>query len=103
MSKITFITKSGQTHELEATTGSLMELATRHKVAGIDAECGGVCSCATCHIQVDEAYWGKLNPASQIETDLLEFYAEDIPFSRLACQIPVSQNIDGMVVKVVNP
>ncbi len=103
MPKITFITKKGATIELEGSSGSMMELATQHDVAGIEAECGGVCSCATCHIQVEEAYWSKLDPPSQIETDLLEFYAEDIPFSRLACQIPISEHIEGIVVKVVNP
>ena len=67
MAKITFITKDQETIVAEASTGSVMELAVEHNVNGIDADCGGVCSCATCHVHVAPTFMDKLEAAAEIE------------------------------------
>ena len=102
MASITFITKSGEEHVLEADSGTLMELAVKHNVKGIDADCGGVCSCATCHVHVDSVFMEKLEPASETEQDLLEFDDSVTEHSRLSCQINITPELDGLVVRVAN-
>lgn len=102
MAKITYITKSGETLEYEATSGSLMELAVKNKVPGIDGDCGGVCSCATCHVHVAPEFYEKLEAPSEIESDMLEFDDNVSEYSRLCCQIPVSDLVDGIKVEVAN-
>lgn len=86
----------------EATSGSLMELAVKNKVPGIDGDCGGVCSCATCHVHVAPAYYEKLGAPSEIEADMLEFDDNVNEYSRLCCQIPVTDAVDGITVAVAN-
>ena len=90
----------GQTHTLDATPGwRVMEVI---KEAGLPmrADCGGCCACATCHVYVDDAWLSKLKPASNEEKDLLgESYAEQ-PNSRLACQITVTKDLDGLAVTI---
>jgi 2Fe-2S ferredoxin len=100
MAKITFITSDNQTIELEGKSGSLMQLAVQNNVPGIDGDCGGVCSCATCHVHVDPDYWNKTGPASEIEQDMLEFEDNSSEYSRLSCQIQISDALDGIVLKV---
>jgi 2Fe-2S ferredoxin len=100
MAKITFITSDNQTIELEGQSGSLMQLAVQNNVPGIDGDCGGVCSCATCHVNVDPAYWEKTGTASEIEQDMLEFEDNSSEYSRLSCQIQISDTLDGIVLKV---
>ncbi|PKA99708.1 2Fe-2S ferredoxin [Flavobacteriaceae bacterium MAR_2009_75] len=102
MAKITYITKEGESMVFEATSGSLMELAVKNKVPGIDGDCGGVCSCATCHVHVAPAYYEKLEAPSEIEADMLEFDDNVNEYSRLCCQIPVSDAVDGITVSVAN-
>ncbi|WP_396633935.1 2Fe-2S iron-sulfur cluster-binding protein [Maribacter sp. R86514] len=102
MAKITYITKAGEEIQLEASTGSLMELAVKHKVTGIDGDCGGVCSCATCHVHVAPAIYQKLEAPTEIESDMLEFDDNVNEYSRLCCQIPISETIDGITVNVAN-
>ena len=102
MAKITFITKEEETIVVEANSGSLMELAVQNNVKGIDGDCGGVCSCATCHVHVAPAFMDKLEAASEIEEDMLEFDDAANEYSRLACQIKVSEAIDGIVLHVAN-
>jgi ferredoxin, 2Fe-2S len=101
MAKITFITKDNQSIVAEGTSGSVMELAKEYNVKGIDGDCGGVCSCATCHIYVDANDVSKTGPASEIEKDMLELDDDANEFSRLCCQIEVSDAIDGVVLHVV--
>ncbi|MBC6997045.1 2Fe-2S iron-sulfur cluster-binding protein [Cytophaga sp. FL35] len=102
MAKITYITKEGESLVFEASSGSLMELAVKNKVPGIDGDCGGVCSCATCHVHVAPAYYEKLEAPSEIEADMLEFDDNVNEYSRLCCQIPVSDAVDGITVEVAN-
>ncbi|MBL8589990.1 MAG: (2Fe-2S)-binding protein [Methylobacteriaceae bacterium] len=99
MPKITFIDHAGQARTVEAQVGAtVMETALRHAVPGIDAECGGACSCATCHVYVDEAWRAAVGPASAMEEDMLDFARDVRPNSRLSCQIKVSEALDGLTV-----
>lgn len=100
MSKITFITKDGASTTITATDGSLMEAAKNNNIKGIDGDCGGVCSCATCHIYIDDEFTHMTNQASDIERDTLEFDELTTPQSRLSCQVPITADLDGITVKV---
>jgi len=100
MAKITFITSDDETIVLDGISGSVMELAVEHNVKGIDGNCGGVCSCATCHVHVAPDDLSKTGPASEIETDMLELDDNTDEFSRLCCQIEISDALDGVVLKV---
>ncbi|MFS4447917.1 2Fe-2S iron-sulfur cluster-binding protein [Maribacter sp. 2307UL18-2] len=100
MAKITFITSDHQTIELEGDSGSVMELAVEHNVNGIDGDCGGVCSCATCHVHVRPEDMEKTGAASEIETDMLELDDNADAYSRLSCQIAISDAIDGVILTV---
>lgn len=102
MAKITFITQDDETTTVEGTTGSVMELAVEHSIAGIDGDCGGVCSCATCHVHVAPEYMEKAGKANDIENDMLEFDDNVNEYSRLSCQIQINDAIDGIVLKVAN-
>lgn len=102
MAKITFITKDQETIVAAADSGSVMELAVEHNVKGIDADCGGVCSCATCHVHVAEEFMAKLEEAGDIEKDMLEFADNANAFSRLSCQMKITEAMDGMVLNVAN-
>jgi ferredoxin, 2Fe-2S len=99
MPKITYIENGGKTHTVEADVGTtVMENAIRNGVPGIVAECGGACSCATCHVHVDEAWKEKVGPPSPMEEDMLDFAFDVRPTSRLSCQIKVTDELDGLVV-----
>lgn len=100
MAKITFITTDESSITLEATSGSVMELAVQNNVAGIDGDCGGVCSCATCHVHVDPAHLDKTGDASEIEKDMLELDDNANEYSRLCCQLEVSEQLDGVILRV---
>jgi 2Fe-2S ferredoxin len=102
MPKIHFILLDGSTREVEAKPGaSLMESAIRANVRGIDAECGGLCSCATCHVYVADGFIDRLTPPDDEETAMLDFVAaERQPGSRLSCQIPLTKALDGLTVRV---
>ena len=102
MAKITFVTRDNKTMTAEAKSGSIMELAVKNKVTGIDGNCGGVCSCATCHVHVNPEDWEKTGVPSELESDMLEFDENVSEFSRLSCQIQVSEDLDGIVLKVAN-
>lgn len=102
MAQITYVTKQGESMVYEATSGNLMELAVRHKVPGIDGDCGGVCSCATCHVHLAPSYYEKLGAPATIEADMLEFDDNVNEYSRLCCQIQVSDIVDGITVTVAN-
>lgn len=77
-----------------------MENAIKNSVPGIEAECGGACACATCHVYVDEAWTGKTGSAEAMEEDMLDFAFDLQPNSRLSCQIKVTDDLDGLVVRV---
>lgn len=101
MPKITFIDPVGAIHEVEGKPGqSVMEAATGNLIRGIVGECGGSCSCATCHVYVDEAWYGRLAPPDEMEAGMLEGAVEPGPLSRLSCQIPVTEALDGLLLRV---
>ena len=99
MAKVTFIDQDGTKREVEAKPGvSIMEAAVQNMIPGIDADCGGACACATCHVYVDAAWIDKLKAKDEMEESMLDF-AEDVrETSRLSCQILITKDIDGIVV-----
>lgn len=101
MVKIRFITPSGVSQTVEREDGSLMEAAVQNGVEGIDADCGGVCSCATCHIHVEPEWADRVGPPGTMEQDLLELQDNANERSRLACQVKVIDILDGLTVRVV--
>ena len=99
MPKITYIEHSGKEHAVEVPEGwSVMEGAVKNMIPGIDADCGGACACATCHVYVDEAWREKVGAPTPMEEDMLDFGFDVRPNSRLSCQIKVSDALDGLVV-----
>ncbi len=99
MVKITFIDNIGKSRVIDAEAGStVMETAIKHGVPGIEAECGGACACATCHVYVDEAWREKVGPPSPMEEDMLDFGYDVRANSRLSCQIKVTEALEGLVV-----
>ena len=101
MVAITVVEVSGTAHQVEAQEGSTaMEAAVRNGVPGIDAECGGACACATCHVYVDEAWRTKVGEPSPMEEDMLDFASEVAPNSRLSCQIKLTAALDGLVLRL---
>ncbi|WP_102225351.1 2Fe-2S iron-sulfur cluster-binding protein [Acidimangrovimonas sediminis] len=98
MPRITFVTADGQEITADATPGlSLMETARAAAIPGILAECGGACSCSTCHVYVDPSWYDRLPAMKEMEADLLDFAWEPHPDrSRLSCQIDVSEDMDGL-------
>ena len=102
MAKINFVDHSGETRSIEAETGStVMEAAIRNSIPGIEAECGGACACATCHVYVDDAWYGKTGAPDDMESDMLEItLAERKPTSRLSCQIKAVPELDGLILRV---
>jgi 2Fe-2S ferredoxin len=101
MVKITFVQADGTRQVVEAEPGiTVMEAAKLNLVPGIEAECGGACACATCHVYVEEAWRQKTGGPSQMEEDMLDFAFEVREESRLSCQIKVSPDLDGLVVQV---
>jgi len=100
MPKITYIDQDGTARTVDAEIGStVMETAIKNDIPGILATCGGSCSCATCHVYVDEAWFEKLGPLALEELDMLDTAHDLQPTSRLSCQIPVTDEIDGLTVR----
>lgn len=102
MVAITFIEPDGDKHELDVPEGwNLMEAAVRNGVEGIDAECGGACCCATCHVYLDSRYMPSLPVPNVTEDELLDCTAEVCQDnSRLACQVEVTEDLDGVVITI---
>lgn len=101
MTKLTIVAFDGTRFEIDADNGStVMENAVRNSVPGIDAECGGACACATCHVYVDEAWTDKVGAPAAMEEDMLDFAFDVRPNSRLSCQIKMKADFDGLVVSV---
>jgi 2Fe-2S ferredoxin len=102
MINITFITPSGEQIAVEAVAGvTVMEAAVAANVDGIDAECGGACSCATCHVKLNTEGFKLVGEAGELEASMLEFANESDEFSRLSCQLKVSDAYEGIVFTVV--
>lgn len=101
MVKITFIQPDGSSQVVEAEPGmTVMEAARLHNVPGIEAECGGACACATCHVYVEDAWREAVGNPSEMEEDMLDFAFDVRESSRLSCQIKVADALDGLVVRV---
>ena len=101
MAKITYIEHDGTEHVVDVKTGqSVMEGAVKHNIPGIDADCGGACACATCHVYVDEAWSEKTGKPSAMEESMLDFAENVEPTSRLSCQIKVTDLLDGLIVRM---
>jgi len=102
MVAITYIEHDGTEHRVDVPEGnSVMQGALDNMIEGIVAECGGGAACATCHCYVDEAWFDKVGPPSEIEQQMLEFAAsEATATSRLSCQIPVTEELDGLIVRL---
>jgi 2Fe-2S ferredoxin len=99
MSKITYIEKSGKSQTIEVANGlTVMEGAVQNDIPGIDADCGGGMACATCHVYIKEEWFDKLVKKEDGEEDMLDMAFEPNKFSRLSCQIIVSDELDGLIV-----
>ena len=99
MINITYIEHDGTERSIEARSGSsVMLAAVTNGVPGIDADCGGSCSCATCHVFVNEEWLSKIGEISPIEEAMLSLSPDRKENSRLACQIPVTEDLDGLIV-----
>lgn len=102
MPKITYIEHDGTEHVVDVPVGwSVMEGAVRNGIPGIDADCGGACACATCHVHVDPAWMDKLAPRQDMEVNMLDFaIGYEADNSRLTCQIRVTPELDGLIVRM---
>jgi 2Fe-2S ferredoxin len=101
MPRIRFITHDGEPWDVEATSGeSVMAAAVANGVPGIDADCGGGCSCGTCHVIVEPAWFDRTGRPAPMEEGMLGFVPERVETSRLSCQIVVGEALDGLVVRV---
>ncbi|TNE77895.1 MAG: 2Fe-2S iron-sulfur cluster binding domain-containing protein [Gammaproteobacteria bacterium] len=98
---IHYIEPNGGEYEVDVPVGNtVMQGAVDNMIDGILAECGGACSCATCHCYVDEAWYDKVGEPQGAEKMMLEMVVEPEPTSRLSCQIKVTEELDGLVVRV---
>lgn len=101
MPTVKFIEFNGTEHVVDANNGeSIMIAATGNLVPGIDADCGGECSCATCHVLIDADWMAKLEPRTDQEESMLDLNPDRTDESRLSCQIPMTDDLDGIVVKL---
>lgn len=101
MALVKYISHDGNSIEVEVAPGtSVMQAAVDNMIDGIVGECGGSCSCATCHCYVDEAWVSRLPAAGGMEKDMLECVLEPRPNSRLSCQIVVTDALDGLVIRL---
>ena len=101
MTKITYIEFNGSSHTVDVPNGmSVMEGAINNDISGIEAECGGACSCATCHVYVDPSWVKATGKPQHIESDMLESALDLKESSRLSCQIEVNDELDGLVVRM---
>jgi ferredoxin, 2Fe-2S len=101
MAKITYIEHDGTEHTVDVKPGlSVMEGAVKNNIPGIDADCGGACACATCHVYVDEAWQAKTGTPTAMEESMLDFAEGVEPNSRLSCQIKVSDELEGLIVRL---
>ena len=98
MAKITYIEHTNKKHIVEVPNNmSVMEGAVQNNIPGIDADCGGSMACATCHVYVDEKWFNKLEKKDESEEDMLDMAYQPNKFSRLSCQLIVSNELDGLI------
>ena len=101
MPKITYIEHGGKEHKIDVSNGlTVMEGAVQNDIPGIDADCGGSMACATCHVYVKEEWFNKLPKKEDGEEDMLDMAYEPKKFSRLSCQLTVSEELDGLIVQL---
>ena len=101
MAKITYVEHSGKLHTIQVQNGlTIMEGAVQNNIPGIDADCGGSMACATCHVYVKEEWFNKLPKKEDGEEDMLDMAYEPNKFSRLSCQLTVSDELEGLVVNL---
>ena len=99
MPTVTYVEANGQSHEIDIASGvSLMQGAVDNMIDGIVAECGGACACATCHCYIDDSWVDKLEPASEMEKDLLDCVTDPKDNSRLSCQVKMTDALNGLVI-----
>ena len=101
MAKITYIEHNNNKHIVEVPNGlSVMEGAIKNNIPGIDADCGGSMACATCHVYVEEKWFNKIKKKEEGEEDMLDMAYQPNKLSRLSCQISVSDELNGLVVRM---
>ncbi|PYB78848.1 2Fe-2S ferredoxin [Pseudomonas sp. LB-090624] len=101
MVKITFVQPDGSSVDVDAKVGgTVMEAAVNNMVKGIDADCGGACACATCHVYISDEWKEKLQAAEGMESDMLEYAYEPDASSRLSCQLRITPEMEGLVIRV---
>ncbi|MEM1380044.1 MAG: 2Fe-2S iron-sulfur cluster-binding protein [Pseudomonadota bacterium] len=101
MVTLTYIEHDGTEHEVEADPGlTIMEVAVKNGIPGIDGDCGGACACATCHVYIDPAFSAETGSPSPMEESMLDFASERDDRSRLACQIGITDKLNGMKVSM---
>ena len=101
MARITYIEFNGTPHSIDVPAGqSVMEGAVRNGVPGIDADCGGACACATCHVHVDPAWFPRLKAPDALESSMIDFATGSDALSRMSCQIKMTEALDGLVVRL---
>ena len=101
MAKIKYIEHNGKSHTIDVASGlSVMEGAIQNTIPGIDADCGGSMACATCHVYVKEEWFNKLPKKEDGEEDMIDMAYEPNKFSRLSCQLIVSDELEGLVVNL---
>ena len=101
MPKITYIEHNGKSHTVNIPNElTVMEGAIQNNVPGIDADCGGACACATCHVYVDEKWFNKLKKKEEGEEDMLDMAYQPSKFSRLSFQLLVSDELDGLILRM---
>lgn len=99
MPKVTYIDSEGTSRDVDAKNGSsIMEAAVQNMIPGIDADCGGACACATCHVYVAAEWMDKLDAKDDMEDSMLDFAEEVKENSRLSCQLILTNELDGIVV-----
>ena len=101
MPKIIYIEHNGKSHTIDVSNGlSVMEGAVQNNIPGIDADCGGGMACATCHVYVKEEWFDKLPKKEDGEEDMIDMAYEPNKFSRLSCQLTVTNELDGLEVQL---
>jgi ferredoxin, 2Fe-2S len=99
---VTYIDSEGASRTIEAAPGaSVMEAAIDNEIPEVESECGGVCTCAACHVYVDPAWLDRFGPMSKAETGLLSLQGERRPNSRLSCQLKITEAVEGLVVRTL--
>ena len=101
MPKITYKDSEGNSKTIKVENGlTVMEGAIQNDIPGIDADCGGGMACATCHVYINEEWWDKLQIKENGEEDMIDMAYEPNKFSRLSCQVIISDELDGLIVRI---